>query len=58
MPVRSDRTRRTVKYDWAIIEAIALGLLIAELITLRLSRRRDREAEMARRQGTNMSNLR
>jgi hypothetical protein len=47
-----------VKYDWAIIEAIALGLLIAELITLRLSRRRDREAEMARRQGTNMSNLR
>jgi hypothetical protein len=47
-----------VSYEWAIIEVIVLGLLIAELISLRRSRRRDRKAEMAKRQGTDVPDQR
>ena len=58
MPARSARRHRTARYDWAIIEAIVLGLPIAQLISLRPSRQRDREAEMAKRRGTYASRRR
>jgi hypothetical protein len=38
-----------VRYEWSIIEIIVLGLLVAELISLRRSRRRDREAAAFKR---------
>jgi len=38
-----------VRYEWAIIEMIVLGLLIAELISLRRSQRRDRDAATLKR---------
>ncbi len=47
-----------MSYEWAIIEFIVLGLLIAELISLRRSRRRDREAEAAKRQATDVPDRR
>jgi len=38
-----------MRYEWLIIEIIVLGLLVAELIALRRTRRKDREAAAARR---------
>jgi hypothetical protein len=39
-----------MRYEWLIVEVIVLGLLVAELIALRRSQRRDRDAAAAKRQ--------
>jgi hypothetical protein len=36
------------QWEWLLIEALVLGLAIAELIALRRSQRRDRDAAAAR----------
>ena len=36
-----------IRFEWLIIEIIVLGLLVAELISLRRSQRRDRAARAA-----------
>jgi hypothetical protein len=42
-----------MRYEWFIIEIIVLGLLVAELISLRRTRRKDREAAAAKQQAAN-----
>jgi hypothetical protein len=44
-----------MRFEWAIIEIIVLGLLIAELISLRRSQRRDREAAAMKRRDADRS---
>jgi len=43
-----------MKYEWFIVEIIVLGLLVAELIALRRSRRKDRDAAAAKRQAASL----